>query len=183
LYWQLKYFGHDNVAILNGGTAAWIMAGKQVSTAASSAKTGNWQATAERAELFATSEEVARAVKDGSAQLVDNRPLAQYLGAAKRDYVYDYGHIPGAKLYANELLTTEGLPARFPPVKDLKQLAGAMGIDPRKDTITYCNSGHLASGGWFVMHELMGTKNVKLYDGSMHQWTREKRPVTAMKME
>ena len=58
-----------------------------------------------------------------------------------------------------------------------------MGVKTDAKTITYCNSGHLASGGWFMMHELMGNKNVKLYDGSMHEWTLEKHPVTAMKME
>ncbi len=41
----------------------------------------------------------------------------------------------------------------------------------------------LATGSWFVMHELMGNNNVKMYDGSMHLWMLEKRPVTAMKME
>jgi|GEM_PF-3162347 len=40
-----------------------------------------------------------------------------------------------------------------------------------------------ASGGWFIQHELLGNKNVKLYDGSMHEWTLEKRPVKEMVME
>lgn len=39
------------------------------------------------------------------------------------------------------------------------------------------------TASWFVMSELLGNKNVKMYDGSMHQWTLEKHDVTTMKME
>ena len=91
--------------------------------------------------------------------------------------------IPGAKPYPNELFVAAGGPAKFLPTPQLKDLAKQMGVKTDAKTITYCNSGHLASGGWFMMHELMGNKNVKLYDGSMHEWTLEKHPVTAMKME
>jgi thiosulfate/3-mercaptopyruvate sulfurtransferase len=183
VYWQLKYFGDDKIAILNGGLNEWIKDGHEVSTAPSSAKPGNWVATAEHKELLASSDDVAKAVKDKQVQLVDNRPLSQYLGVAKQPYVYEYGHIPGAKPYPNELFVAAGGPAKFLPTPQLKDLAKQMGVKTDAKTITYCNSGHLASGGWFMMHELMGNKNVKLYDGSMHEWTLEKHPVTAMKME
>ncbi len=183
LYWQLKYYGHDNVAILNGGLAQWLLDGRKIATAASETKAGNWKATAERTELLATSDDVAKATEGKTMQLMDNRPLAQYLGTYKKSYVYEKGHIPGAKSFPNELLTEPGAPAKFLPVDELRQLAGEMGLKTNDGAIAYCNSGHLASGGWFIMSELMGNKNVKLYDGSMHEWTLEKRPVTKMKME
>lgn len=183
LYWQLKYYGDDKIAILNGGLAEWLKDGHGVSTTASKVKQGNWIATAERNELLASSDEVAKAVADKDVQLVDNRPLSQYLGVAKQPYVYEFGHIPGAKSYPNELLTAAGAPATFLSTQQLQELARQMGIKTDAKTITYCNSGHLASGGWFIMHELMGNKHVKLYDGSMHEWTLEKHPITTMKME
>ena len=62
-------------------------------------------------------------------------------------------------------------------------MAEELGIDTGKELITYCNSGQLASGSWFVFSELLGNSNVRLYDGSMHQWALEKRPVVNMKME
>ncbi len=183
MYWQLKYFGHDKVAILNGGMAQWLNEGRNVSVDASKKAAGNWTAKAERRELLATSEDVATAVKDKSAQLVDNREIGQYLGTSKRSYVYAKGHIPGAKMFPHELLVQEDGAAKFHSVKELKDLVKALEVDAGKPAITYCNSGHLASGGWFVLSELMGNKNVKLYDGSMHEWTLEKRPVTTMKVE
>jgi thiosulfate/3-mercaptopyruvate sulfurtransferase len=56
-------------------------------------------------------------------------------------------------------------------------LLKGQGIDPDSPAITYCNSGHLSSGPWFLMSELLGNRQVRLYDGSLHQWTLEKRPL------
>ena len=181
-YWQMKYYGFDNMAILNGGMAQWIIDKRKVSTEKSKPKKGNWVATAERNEILATSKDVESAVKSKS-QLVDTRPISLYLGTwYKKSYVYDNGHIPGAKPYPNELLSSN-MPAKFLKVSDSKNLFEQMGIKTDKDSITYCNSGHLATGSWFVLSELMGNKNVKMYDGSMHEWTLEKHDVTKMKME
>jgi rhodanese-related sulfurtransferase len=173
----------DDIAILNGDLAQWLHDGHKVTSAASKARKGNWVATAERREILASSQDVEQARKKGSAQLMDNRPLDQYLGVWRKSYVYTNGHIPGARAYPNSLLTQPKAPARFLPTKQLTGLAEGLGLDPQKATITYCNSGHLASGGWFILHELMGNKKAWLYDGSMHEWTLEKRPVTALVLE
>lgn len=182
LYWQLKYYGHDNMAILNGGMSQWLKEKRSISIKANKVKAGNWNATAERNELLATNKEVAAGLKSGT-QMVDNRPLSQYLGVYKKSYVYKKGHLPGAKSYPNELFVTNGT-AKFHSVAKLRDLSKSMGIDTGAETITYCNSGHLATGGWFIMHELMGNKKVRMFDGSMHEWTKQKNAaVTSMKME
>ena len=181
-YWQMKYYGFDNMAILNGGMAQWIIDKRKVSSKITKVKKGNWVATAERNEILATSKDVETAVKK-KEQLVDTRPISLYLGTwRKKSYVYANGHIPGAKPYPNELLSTK-MPAKFLKISDSKSLFKQMGISIDKKSITYCNSGHLATGSWFVLSELMGNKNVKMYDGSMHQWTLEKHGVTKLKME
>ena len=182
LYWQLKYYGHDNMAILDGGMAQWLTDRRPISNQASQPAKGNWMASAERNELLATTDDVNNGLKSG-VQLVDNRPLSQSMGVLKKSYVYDKGHIPGAKSYPTELVTDHSTPAKLLPVQELRELAKGMGIDTGAETITYCNSGHLASGGWFIMHELMGNKKVKLYDGSMNEWTLNKGKTTEMKME
>lgn len=183
LYWQLKYFGHQHVAILNGGMAQWIIDKRKVSKKASKAKTGNWQASAGNKSILASSKDVSNAVKGKNAQLVDTRSIGLYLGTWKKSYVYSKGHIPGAKSYPNELMTTSKMPVKFITKADTKSLFNALSVNTKSDTITYCNSGHLASGTWFLLHEVLGNKKVKLYDGSMHQWTLEKNPTTSMKME
>ncbi len=184
LYWQLKYYGHDNVAILDGGFAQWLIDDRKISLAASKpAGEGDWKAAAKRREILATSDDVAAALEGKSTQLVDTRSLGQYLGTWKKSYVYAKGHIPGAKIFPNELMTRTGAPAKFNSLEELREAFAALGIDPAAETVTYCNSGNLASVGWFIQHELMGNGKARLYDGSMHQWTLEKRPVTALQME
>lgn len=174
LYWSLKYFGHDNMAILDGGITQWINDGGKVSSRLSETARGNWVATAERKEILATSEDVKKAINDPRVQLIDTRPISQYLGTYKKSYVYAKGHIPGAINLPNELLTGPTGKARFTPVNEIIGMSELLNIDPEGSMITYCNSGHLAAGSWFIYSEVLGNKNVKMYDGSMHQWTSEK---------
>lgn len=174
LYWQLKYFGEDRVAILDGGLAAWLIEGREVSTAPADTTAGDWTARPERVALIADSDEVVAA----RAQIVDARALPQYHGLSKRDYVYDYGHIPGARALPPEVrINTASGAAKFLPAASYRTILSQSGINPDAPAITYCNSGHLAAGAWFVMSEIVGNKQVRLYDGSLHEWTLEKRPM------
>ena len=183
LYWQIKYFGHDKVAILDGGVSQWLLEQKPASLKASEPETGNWLASEERDSLLANSDDVAQAINSSRIQLVDTRSLGFYLGAIKQPYVRKKGHIPGAKVFPNELLSSAGSEVYFTDAQEIKKMAKELGIDAETNIITYCNSGQLASASWFVFSELLGNANVKLYDGSMHQWALEKRPVVKMKME
>ena len=183
LYWQLKYFGHKEVAILNGGMAQWIMDKRKISKKARKVNRGNWVATAQDTSILATSEDVSNALKAKDTQLLDTRTMGLYLGTWNKSYVYAKGHIPGAKAYPAELTTTNKMPVKLMPKTNTRNLLKAMNLNSDAKSITYCNSGHLASGSWFLMHEVLGNKQVKLYDGSMHQWTLEKNPTTTMKME
>jgi thiosulfate/3-mercaptopyruvate sulfurtransferase len=66
--------------------------------------------------------------------------------------------------------------------KTYASLFSAAGVEADKPTITYCNSGHLASGPWFILSEIVGNKQTRLYDGSMHQWTLEKNPTVSVSL-
>lgn len=180
LYWQFKVYGEDNIAIVDGGTAAWLADGREITTAASKVLEGNWVAKPERAEMVATSEEVEKALADKSAQLLDSRIASQYLGLSKKDAVSGYGHIPGAKNVSSELLTTDGNAARMLSLATYRDVYQASGVDSQAPVITYCNTGTLAAGNWFVLSELLGNKQARLYDGSMHQWTLEGRALQSV---
>ena len=180
LYWQMKYWGHDNVAILNGGVAAWASAGKPLSRKKSQPGEGNWVAGKPREDIRATSDEVKSAINK-DIQLIDGRSEDYYLGTTyKKKYVYAAGHIPKAKLFQHSLLVKGEKSAKFIPQEKLAQMMKLKGIDTTVPTVTYCDSGHLSSGHWFVLHELMGNKNVQLFDGSMHEWTKRKNEVVGM---
>lgn len=179
VYWQFKVYGEDDIAVLDGGMANWLIEGREFTSEAASAKTGNWLAKADRsAQYFASSEDVARAIDDKKTSLIDARDSKHFLGLVKRDYVSAYGHLEGAKLYPTELMfKSAGGAVKFMSANTYTALMSAQGIDTAMPSISYCNSGHLSSGPWFVVSELLGNKSAKLYDGSLHEWTLEKRPV------
>jgi thiosulfate/3-mercaptopyruvate sulfurtransferase len=180
-YWQFKVYGEDNIAVLDGGMAGWLSEGRDFFVTPSTKSGGNWVAKGERKELIASSDQVAAASKNGKVSLIDARQPAQFYGLTKRDYVGAYGHIAGAKELAPELLakTSKGA-LYFWDKNTYNALLSANGINPKSPAISYCNSGHLAAGGWFVMSELVGNKSTKLYDGSLYLWTLEGRPLVGV---
>lgn len=179
LYWQFKLYGEDNVAMLDGGMAAWLQDGKPFVKDALVAKTGNWKSGADRtAQLFADSNEVAAIVEKKNAQLVDGRDLPQYHGLVKRDYVFAYGHIDTAKsLSPDTTFKKDGGAIKLLPANTYRGVLKAQGIDPAAPSVVYCNSGAQSSLPWFILSEVLGNKSAKQFDGSLHQWTIEKRPL------
>lgn len=179
MYWQFKVYGEDRIAVLDGGMAAWLLDGRTYSKELPPQKTGNWTSPSDRtARYFADSAEVAGIVENKSATLVDAREPAQYHGLVKRDYVYAYGHIEGAKsLSPDTTYRTSGGAVKMLPAKTYAAVLKAQGIDPESPAVVYCNSGAQSGLPWFVMSEILGNKSVRQYDGSLHQWTLEKRPL------
>ncbi len=188
LYWSLKYFGFNNVAVLNGGTAKWAAEGRDIDYGRTHAHRGNYAAGPEHNNLLATTADVQKAIGGDGTQLVDVRGQDVYLGLTyNKKFVQPgaMGHIPGAKSFPLTLFVNSmGPAATFYPPDKLKAVASLLGVDPSKPTIVYCDSGGQASLGWFVFHALLGNDNVRLYDGSMNEWSSDKsRPVVAMKFE
>lgn len=173
LYWQLKYYGQDNMAILNGGMAQWLADGMPAATDAPKHTEGNWVATAERKDILATYDEVKHAVEHpGSVELADARPTNQYMGVFTKPKELS-GHLPDAKNVPPDLLTyATGASARFLPKASYESMFKAVGLNPGKEIIDYCNTGHLASGLWFVTHEIVGDKKARLYDGSLVEYSQ-----------
>ncbi len=172
LYWQMKFYGVKNVALLDGGNAAWVAALEDLSKEKTDITHGDYTVGAKHPEILATMQQVKQAMKNKSATLLDTRDLRQHIGIDKKDYVFAYGHIPGAKILPYKLLNpAKGIAVYYPPDK-LKDIIKNMGIDLKKPLILFCNSAYECSSEWFVFHEILGNKDVRVYDGSLHQWTQ-----------
>lgn len=177
LYWVLKYFGHDDVAILNGGTAQWLADEMAISDDFSDEVAGNYVAGAPHDEILATTAQVAAASADGTAAIFDARGLDQYIGLRyKQGFVLEAGHIPGAMLATGSIFQANSGPKVFEDTS--KILAGLAALGAEGSSIAYCNSGQFSSSLWFMMHELAGNNEARLYDGSMHAWTNTGQMVT-----
>jgi len=177
LYWTLKYYGADELAILNGGHAQWVAEGRATESAMLEQTVGDWSAGEPRLHLLADTKAVMQASASG-VQLVDARPLAFFHGLAKRPVVAAYGHIPGSRVFPTELRAKpEGNAQRYLTVEDYQSILQSLQIAEDRPTITYCNTGHMGAGAWFILSELLGNPQVSLYDGSMAEWADGLRPV------
>jgi thiosulfate/3-mercaptopyruvate sulfurtransferase len=178
VYWMLKYYGHDNMALLDGGLKKWLAESRPVAFDKPAVAPSQFQAGKPRSELLASLADVEKAVSAKSAQLIDGRTADYYVGQSMTSDVKGKGHLPGARMLAHKDLIDEKT-GSFLSKGELLALAGDAGIATDGEAIAYCNTGHLGSGPWFVMSELLGNDKAKLYDGSMHEWTKNSsRPVS-----
>jgi thiosulfate/3-mercaptopyruvate sulfurtransferase len=177
LYWTLKYYGAQEIAILDGGYVRWLDEGRPSEDMPPAVTAGDWAASAPRDDLFADTSEVQAAMSSG-LQLVDARPLAFFFGLTKRPAVAAYGHIPGSRVLPTDLRAKpQGSGFRYLAADDYRRALAGMQIETDQPTITYCNTGHMAAGAWFILSEVLGNPAVALYDGSMVEWADGKRPV------
>lgn len=172
IYWTFKTLGHDNVSILNGGMAAWTKDKTnplETGAAKVAAKTFTPQP---RMELLATIDDI-KAAKAKGVLLVDSRPEDQFVGINRNPKATQNGTLHGAKNLPTGW-TTENGGGMFRPKAQLEKLYKVADVPTSGEQINFCNTGHLASIGWFVSSELMGNKKARLYDGSMVEWTMTK---------
>lgn len=177
-YWTFKVFGHDNVSILDGGYTAWQQAfPNRIETGAPRTITpGNFVATFQPA-LYASTAQVSDAVGREDVVLLDGRTTEQYNGDAKHPRAKTAGHIPGAVL----LSQAEGYNPSTNRLKTATELSTLYGnVVGDKAVVSYCNTGHWASTNWFILSEVLGRNNVKLYDGSMVAWTDDIENIVAV---
>src|SRR5262249_42694890 len=108
--------------------------------------------------------------------LVDARPATFFAGQQKAPASKAYGHIPGA-INVDSASFYDPVTNRLRPKQQLEQIANAT---PPGPVIAYCNTGHWAATDWFVLSVVLGRPDVRLYDGSMVEWTAdEHRPVAS----
>ena len=181
LYWQLKVYGYDQVALLDGGNRSWLDEHEDFTKDDVIIKAGSFKTSGGDPSILATTADVEAVLKNKSSTLVDTRSLRQHIGLSQKSYVYAPGHIPSSRLLPYKFVTAEKGSIKFLPAATVQKTLNSLGIDPMARLILYCNSAYECSSVWFVLHELMGNKNVAVYDGALHEWTMDKtRPMTTM---
>jgi thiosulfate/3-mercaptopyruvate sulfurtransferase len=164
--WTLKYLGVPDAAILNGGQDQWVKEKKPLSQDMVKAKAKPFKAAISQ-NLYVDKAFVLD--KIGKTTIIDTRAPAFYEGKEKLAFVPKVGRIKGAvNLPVGQLYTPEGL------YKDKAALAAlaekAAGNDLNKELILYCDTGKTATAWAFIMTEMLGYKDVKVYDGSSMEW-------------
>lgn len=176
LFWTLQYYG-VKATVLNGGFTKWMAEKLPLEQKEPAVKPSQFIAKPVRTESLANATIVADALKKGGTVLIDGRTAEFYRGDKKKDYVFAFGHIPGAI----NLPTTAVLDQKHGVMKDASELAKiftAAGVTPDKRVIVYCDSGHLSTILWFALSNVLGYSQVQQFDSSLHEWTQgEKRPL------
>ena len=167
IYWTMKVLGHEKVSILDGGLIAYSrIKDARFSNKPVSAQPANYQANPDLS-LAPDGEAVFKALKDG-VRFVDYRSEGEYRGKDGGP-----GTIPGSRHlhYVDLVEAKQG--GSFLKPDEIRALYASRDISWQGPEIAFCNSAHRASLSWFVQSEILGNKDVLLYDGSMSEWVRK----------
>ena len=168
LAWALRFYGHDDVGILDGGWKRWVAEGRPTSSKVPERRPATFTPRP-RPALRRSADEVARAVEQGDTLLIDARAVEQYAGdvsVAARG-----GHIPGARNVPYPRLVDPST-GRFLPRPELTRVFAEAGIDVARlpaHVVVYCNGGVTCTVPLAALH-LLGRDDVAVYDGSWNEW-------------
>jgi len=172
-YWYLKYYGHDNVKLMNGPREKWIDEGRRTTSDLPSYNAASFNAQPGDDAIRAKRDEVFAALDKGTA-LVDVRSPQEFSGELIAMAGYEQegaqrgGHIPGAASVPWAQAVQED--GTFKSADELRELYMSKGVLNGSDIIAYCRIGERSAHTWFVLHELLGNDAVKNYDGSWTEW-------------
>ncbi|HXM18525.1 MAG TPA: sulfurtransferase [Candidatus Tumulicola sp.] len=169
--WLLKYYGHDKVLLVDGGRKKWLAENWPLTKDVPSYPRSQYKVRHVDPALRAKREFVLDTVRAKSRNLVDVRSVPEFTGEiiappGMPETAQRAGHIPGAiNIPWSQAVNEDGT---FKSPDDLAKLYESKGLDPSKETITYCRIGERSSHTWFVLKYLLGYEKVINYDGS---WT------------
>ena len=167
VWWSFRAFGHDRVAVLDGGLRKWRAEGRAVESGAAAPAPRRFTARLRRA-LVRDLEQMRRNVGSRREQTLDARSRGRFAGTEPEPRAgLRGGHIPGSLNLPYETLYRPD--ATLLPPDGLRQAFGAAGVDLGKPVATTCGSGITAAVLALGLH-LIGHKKVAVYDGSWTEW-------------
>lgn len=172
--WQLKYYGHKDVRLINGGRKKWIEEKRPLTTEPAKVSPATYRASGPDESIRARKEDIFSILeKRRPGELVDVRSVDEFTGKilappGLSETAQRAGHIPGAANIPWAQAANED--GTFKSVDALKQLYEGKGVTGANEVIAYCRIGERSSHTWFVLKYLLGYRNVKNYDGSWTEW-------------
>ena len=173
-FWILKYYGHEDVRIMNGGRQKWLAEKRPLSTNVPKPTSTSYKTSDPNPLIRATKEYLLANLNNRAIRLLDTRTHEENIGllasapGTPQSGIYRKGRIPNSvHVPWDDSSTVEGT---FKPIEDLRKMYTSKGINPSQETIPYCRLGVRASYTWFVLKYLLGFPRVRNYDGSWTEW-------------
>ncbi len=180
-FWLLKYYGHQDVRLINGNIGKWLSEDRATETVHPSFSPTDYKTLNQISKLRASRAYITDSIGNPNLVIVDSRSTEMYNGENNAN-AQRGGHIPGAvnlaawrKTHPDGTSAGWGVPTAnedgtFKSAQELKEIFQDLGITKDKEIITYCIGGGLSSNAWFVLTQLLGYENVREYERSWNEW-------------
>ena len=173
--WVLAVYGHEDVRLLDGDFPLWESEGREVSTEATSITAADYEfSSSPNNDIIVGWDDIIASIEDPSVLVCDARSAEEYAG---RDVRADRGgHIPeSVNVEWSRALDENG---RFKPADELRALYEGEGVEAGGTIYTLCQTAVRATHTWFVLSDLLGYDDVRVYDGSWVEYgNREDAPI------
>ncbi len=173
-FWLLKFYGHHDVRLLDGGRAKWLADQREITTEVPSYSPTSYHVRESHAYIRALRDQVLAVVGRANVALIDVRSPEEYSGKLlapahlPQEGAQRGGHIPGAvNIPWSMAVHADGT---FKSAEELRSLYEGKGVTPDKEVVAYCRIGERSSHTWFVLSYLLGYPKVRNYDGSWTEW-------------
>ena len=168
VWWTFRHFGHEDVAVLDGGLPKWLAEGRPVEDGPARPLERHFTARS-NSFMVRDRDQILANIQSAREQVLDARSRGRFAGSEPEPRAgLRGGHIPGSRnLPFNELLDPEA--QTLLPAEELRRRFEAAGLDMRRPVVTTCGSGITAAVLSLGLH-LAGHRDVALYDGSWAEW-------------
>ena len=173
-FWILKFYGHKDVRLLDGGRVKWAADKRELTTQVTEYPHTTYHAKTPNTEIRALRDQILSALGHKDIALVDVRSPGEYSGELlapanlPQEGAQRGGHIPGAaNIPWSQAVREDGT---FKSADELRSIYEGKGITPEKEVIAYCRIGERSSHTRFVLNYLLGYPKVRNYDGSWTEW-------------
>jgi thiosulfate/3-mercaptopyruvate sulfurtransferase len=172
--WILKFYGHQDVRLLDGGRVKWLADKRAITNEVPSYPRTSYHAQSPDTEIRALRDQILAQLSRRDLTLVDVRSPGEYSGELlapanlPQEGAQRGGHIPGAVNIPWSMAVRED--GTFKTADELRSLYESKGVTPDKEVIAYCRIGERSSHTWFALYYLLGYPEVRNYDGSWTEW-------------
>ncbi len=177
IYWNLKAAGFTKLAVLNGGTGAWMSAKLPLEKGEPGKVVPSRPKLVYNQAMMVGTDELNQLTKSASKPLlVDARPEDFFLGDMRHPQAARWGTLPGAKHWDSEEWFVANTGRLLEPGQ-LRSIAQKEGLISQQPQVSFCNAGHWAATHWFILSEVLGQKNIRMYPESVVAWSKAGLPM------